>query len=157
MESTSLLLLLLVTLNLVSPQDAPKPKPDLTGTWISAEITLKVRLQATKLTIKRTVRSKEPVSVPGRLEYPAFSSERVYFTDGRGETQKFTRTQSTSNWQGDKLVIHTPSLRNIDGSGDTDVTETWQVSEDGSELKITRLIRASSGEKTLVEIFVRKK
>lgn len=75
----------------------------------------------------------------------------TYTTDGKPHdvTGPFGGTRATrARWKKDKLVVSYTLSRNTQrGNFDLDITETWSLSKDGSELEISYLTRM--GERTI--------
>jgi len=84
----------------------------------------------------------------------------TYTTDGKPHdvTGPFGGTRATrARWKKDKLVVsYTLSRNTPQGNFDLDITETWSLSKDGSELEIDYLTRM--GERTIPrkETYVRE-
>ena len=153
-----LVTLLLTLFASVSSQEVSKQRPDFSGIWIDGETTLKIKIEGPKLTFKRTSRTREAFLVYGVRQHFTDSYEMVYYTDGRGETQKTSKAKSITKWEGDKLVVRNSSIRT--SKGDTleiDVTDTWEVSKDGTELMLSSVYRSSGKTTTVHQLFARKK
>ena len=141
----------------VSSQEVSKQKPNFSGIWIDGETTLKIKIEGPKLTMKRSSRTKEAFLVYGVRQHFTDTYEMVYYTDGRGETQKTSKAKSITKWEGNKLVVRTSSI--LTSKGDTaeiDVTDTWEVSKDGTELMLSSAFRSSGKTTTVHQLFARK-
>jgi hypothetical protein len=153
-----LVILLFTLFASVSSQEVSKPRPNFSGIWIDGETTLKIKIEGPKLTIKRSSRTKEAFLVYGVRQHFTESYEMVYYMDGRGETQKTSKAKSTTKWEGDKLVVRTSSIRTSEGDTlEIDVTDTWEVSKDGSELMLSSVYRSSDKTTTVHQLFAREK
>ena len=131
--------------------DNRSSKPDFSGYWnaliLKSDrdriITLKISYRDPKLEITRMVTSREPTIVMGQLMGTRNSDRFVYYTDGRGETQKGPTlsgesTKSKTERIGDKFVITSVSRsKEAVGKGASDHTTTLEVSSDGKILTET--------------------
>jgi hypothetical protein len=138
-------------------QKIAKTKPDFSGTW---------QLDTAKSNVGPSVTSDQPIKIIHHdpelrithfLQINGQSTEKefVYYSDGRGETNPrimfFTTgtdlkkpgndkdlTNSTTKWNGDKLVTRS-SFRNIvrGRSLEIDVIDEWKLSKDGKTLTQT--------------------
>jgi hypothetical protein len=153
-----LVTLVLTVVATVSSQETSKQKPNFSGTWIDGETTVKIKIEGPKLTIKRSSRTRESFLLYGVRQHFTDSYELVFYTDGRGETQKSSKAKSITRWEGDKLVVRTSSIRTSEGDTlEIDVTHIWEVSADGAELMLSRVYKSSAKTTTVHELFARKK
>src|SRR5262245_44072391 len=142
----------------VYSQETAKHAPNFSGIWVDGETTLKIKVEGQKLTIKSSSRTKESYLLYGVRQHFTSTDEMLYYTDGRGETQKTSKAKSITKWEGAKLVVRTSSFRNDEGNTvEIDLTETWEMSDDGTELMLTRVFRSSGKETAVHQLFARKK
>ena len=116
----SLTLILNLPIASQKPAGAASSKPDFSGYWnaliLKSDdepiITLKISYSEPKLEITRMVTFREPTIVMGQSLGTKTSNRFVYYTDGRGETQKsITETQDES-----EIFVHY-----TDGRGETNM------------------------------------
>ena len=139
---------------------APAPrsaKPDFTGTWNARVVApaeapvqgLKISYDDPKLKISRTR--------TGARSSPEF----VYYTDGRGETQKpdfgsGESTKSKTERIGEKFVTTTTYKSKAEGKTiTTDLTSTLEVSPDGATLTETLTLVSEGNTKRIVHLYDR--
>ena len=131
---------------------AASSKRDFSGYWnaliLKSDdepiITLKISYSEPKLEITRMVTFREPTIVMGQSLGTSTSNRFVYYTDGRGETQKSIPTLSGESTKskteriGDKFVTTSVS-RSKDAAGNmvSDHTTTLEVSSEGKTLTQT--------------------
>lgn len=125
--------------------DKNASKPDFTGIWnarilrsVSGSVrALKISYSDPKLEIVRMLTPRRAEMVMGQLLNARSSNHSVYYTDGRGETQKSVpgdSINSKTERSGDKFVITLKeSRRNVDAG----LTTTMEVSADGKMLTET--------------------
>jgi hypothetical protein len=171
---THFVLSLILILNL--PVTSQKPaesgsssKPDFSGYWnaliLKSDrdriITLKISYRDPKLEITRMVTSRESTIVMGQLMGTRNSNRFVYYTDGRGETQKGPTlsgesTKSKTERIGNKFVITSLSRsKEPAGKGASDHTATLEVSSDGKILTETTTL-LSEGTRRIVNRYDRR-
>ncbi len=99
-------------------------------------------------------------------------SERIYYTDGRGERNssplqtalvrgglnqsdsKSNEVKSKTKWQGHKLVSRSSTPLEVQGNRVfLEITETWELSEDGKTMTIVTSFMP--GRATRIEVFDR--
>ena len=136
-----------------------KTKPDFTGTWL---------LDTAKSNVSSSATSDQPIKITH--QDPEFritrmvasngqlaSSQFVYYTDGRGETNRAILFLSTSidmnpgrhdkeiiksktSWSGNKLITHSRSpVRSLIGGQllEFEIIDEWKLSADGKTLTQT--------------------
>jgi len=116
-----------------------KPKPNLSGSWIvDSTKSEKTNNWLEDSEQSMTIEQNEP-QIRITRKYESQSIPTVYYTDGRGATYKSqtsgTAVQTTTKWDGDKLVIHyvggglgVTSVRSVN------LVEEWKLSKDGQTL-----------------------
>lgn len=145
------------------------PKPDFTGIWNAKLVSppdslvegLKISYDDPKLKISRFRTSKKASLVMGQSTGTRFSRELVYFTDGRGETQKpdFGSTEaekSKTERIGEKFVTTTSYKSKEEGKTiTTDLTATLEISSDGAALTETLAMVTDGNTKRIVHLYDR--
>lgn len=157
-------LILIFTLLCSVPGGLSDPKPDFTGIWnarvLQAAATsfqiLRVSYADPKLKLSRILTSQKPTIVMGQSMGTTSGREFVYYTDGRGETNKFgfddDSTRSKTERIGEKFVT-TESKRS--GKNITaDSTMTLEVASDGTTLTET-ITFPEVGNKQIVHLYDR--
>jgi hypothetical protein len=155
-------------------QNAVKPKPDLTGTWL---------LDTAKSNVGSSVTSGQPIKITHhdpefRITRMVESNGRVagqdffYYTDGRGETNRMVNSlrahsylyperdnkvaiRSKTTWTGNKLITRMRSpVRSVIGKQmlEFEIIDEWKLSTDGKTL--TQTSRVVSREDGSDAIFV---
>ena len=140
-------------------QNAVKPKPDLTGTWL---------LVTAKSNVGSSVTSGQPIKIihhdpEFRITRMVASNGRVagqdfvYYTDGRGETNRMVMSlrphsylyperddkvaiRSKTTWTGNKLVTRSRSpARGVIGGQllEFEIIDEWKLSPDGKTFTLT--------------------
>lgn len=172
---SALLIHILLSLTLifhltVTSQKPVKPKPDFTGTWNARILqsdretvsAMKISYNDPKLEIVRMRTHKEPTVVLGESLGTKSSNRFVFYTDGRGETQKSTAsisgepTKSTTQRIGEKFVITSSSTaKGSGGKVTTDETQTLEVSSDGKTLTETVALLTHNSNRRIVRLYDR--
>jgi hypothetical protein len=152
--------------NLAVPSQKPTTsKPDFTGIWNARVVTsdrasvagLQISYRDPKLEIVRTVTSREPTIVMGQSMGTRSSTRFVYYTDGRGESQKSIpilseeKVKSKTERLGDRFVITSEGKSltfevSSDGKSLSEIV-TW-LSDDGTTRRVLRLYDRSAGNET---------
>jgi hypothetical protein len=148
-------------------QKDTKPHPDLNGTWTldnaksdfgplrdrplaKAETTLVVAYHDPELKLTRTRRLNEMQD----------TSEQVFYTDERGETNPALigagDVKSKTKWDGDKIVTRARMERQTPrGNTQIDMTTKWELSSDGKTLTQTFQMSGEFGTQELKQVFHR--
>lgn len=177
MANCVIVVMFLSTLNICIPQTASQrnvsSKPDLSGIWNARIVqdrgqpttSLRISYQDPKLKISRISRSNTPVIVLGQMIPSGYSVDFLYYTDGRGETNRSLfqlgpitsgDVKSTTERTGQTFVI--TSSFNSKKSGRqvrTDITYTLEVSSDGDTLSLSTIIVADGVSQQIEESYDR--
>lgn len=100
----------------------------------------------------------QPLIVLGKLMGSTVTSESIYFTDGRGETnenQFGPGSSSKTTWEGDRIVVRSSRRKESGQRVTTEITETWALSSDAKLLTKTTTVVSAAGTRTLTEAFKR--
>jgi hypothetical protein len=167
MRTAGVFLALLCPLMICSAQDiksADKSR-DFGGTWKRNNITLRISLRDSKLKISREEKLDQPLIILGKLMGSTLSSDFVYYTDGRGETNISTfgpapytssEANSLTKWDGNNIVVSTSLTRKQARHKVTvKMLETWELSPDAKTLTQTTRIISAEGTDSFSEVFSR--
>lgn len=128
-----------------SAQDA---KPDFSGKWVLDTAKSDFGMLPPASAQTHVIEHKDPklkVNTTTKGPQGETSSERNYTTDGKENTntQGPQEIKSTTKWDGKRLV--TESKREIQGNI-IEIKDTWELSEDGKGLTISRDLKSPQGE-----------
>lgn len=159
MKRFSSLLLLLTFVALGFGQDR-KDRPDFSGTWRMTESKNIATNDRTGTYSKTLVIVHHEPEIKITIHFTENGQEKrhdeIYFTDGRGETNRTFRDQvvkSMTKWDGSKLEVHhfdTTSTADPSSGAKTfkvELIEKWQLSKDDKVLTKTISVKAPAGVK----------
>lgn len=158
----------LVVTSQKSDNSSSGSKPNFTGSWNARILksdrepvsALKISYSDPKLEIWRMRTYQQPTIVMGQSLGTKASSHFVYYTDGRGETQKSIPAisgeplKSKTERIADKFII-TSVAKESDGKVNTDHTMTMEVSADGKSLTETVTLISESNTRRIVHLYDR--
>jgi hypothetical protein len=161
---------LLMCASLALAQEKPKDaKPDFSGTWTfdrsKSSLGPLQRAPAANAEITLVITHKEPelkVLQKVNLNGNTSSQERIYYSDGRGETNPAllgnADVKSKTKWDKMKLESKSSSSFQLRGGGDvfhTDTSEKRELSADGKTLTITISISGPRGVQVIKMVYNR--
>ncbi len=166
-----LLLLFSLVFTSGSKLQTPKSKPDFTGTWNARVVPhpdapvelLKISYNDPELRISRIWIEPTPVKVMGQSLNNTAGQVFVYYTDGRGETQKSDIPRLTGNpetskthREGEKFVTTDSWISKQSGKKiTTDRTVTLEVSANGERLTKTMAYVSEGNTDRIVYLYDR--
>ena len=155
---------ILLSLTLIFNSAATPQRPDFTGTWNARILksnrepvsALKISHSDPKLEIVRMRTFRDPTIVMGQSLGTRSSNRFVFYTDGRGETQKSTisgEIKSTTERVGEKFVITSGTTSK--GKFVADQTLTFEPSSDGKTLTETTTFLPDGNNRRIVHLYDR--
>ena len=144
----SLIVLIFATLAVAQTQPSNQARPNLGGVW-------KLNAKKSDLTDDYRYalsRDEQGLDISDRdkqiemtRHYSLGDSKAIIYTDGRAASNRDTNGeafQSTSQWEGRKLISRYALHRSFNGSPETvDVIDEWTISSDGKTLTLKTTLR----------------
>ncbi|MEW6206766.1 MAG: hypothetical protein AB1631_00260 [Acidobacteriota bacterium] len=169
MKKMIVFLLMCASLALAQTDKPKDAKPDFSGTWMfdrsKSNLGPLQRAPAANAEITLVITHKEPeLKILQKIDLNGNTSsqERIYYSDGRGETNPALigngDVKSKTKWDKMKLESKSSSSFQLRGGGDvfhTDTSERRELSQDGKTLTITISISGPRGIQVIKMVYNR--
>jgi len=148
-------------------------KPDFSGTWLLDTKKSNTGGLTTRPDLPIAISHQEPefkMVISSEANGQIKKHEFVYFTDGRGEMNEATsvittdpsgfkpedlrnkKTESKTNWSGNKIVTRTRYKLNVSGGSfvDFEQVDEWKLSDDGKVLTQTSRVNLQNSDMAFI-------